>query len=349
MSSSKGDYLRLSKDIELRRERLKEIGSIDTIIFDIDGVLINVEDSFRKVSCLTVKAYFSLVLGWSGEKDLLSIEETELFKLAGGFNDDWDLSAAAVLFYLVKAEELGISNINRLAKYRLSLPEFTKEAAVQGGGLKGAQKVLFSSLSPKKRTKVLRLWDRGAIKQIFQETYAGRDKVKEVYGVIPKYIKQRQGLWKEERVILKRAPLPSHYHYAIITGRTKGEVRLALRFLKWENFIPLDSLICSDDQMKKPNPLSLVRLGRRLRTKVGIYIGDTLDDLRLTQEYKKIRKRTLFLSGIVLSGPQGAKNKEVFMEEGADIIARDVNKLVKYLAEEGIHGKKESRKGRKKD
>ena len=64
MSFSKGDYLRLSKDIELRRERLKEIGSIDTIIFDIDGVLIDVKSSFRKVSCLTVKAYLSLVLGW---------------------------------------------------------------------------------------------------------------------------------------------------------------------------------------------------------------------------------------------------------------------------------------------
>ncbi len=51
----------------IRKQTLDRLPKIDTIIFDIDGVLIDVRLSFRKTICETVQFYFKQILHFEGK------------------------------------------------------------------------------------------------------------------------------------------------------------------------------------------------------------------------------------------------------------------------------------------
>jgi HAD superfamily hydrolase (TIGR01548 family) len=325
-----GEFIR-KKNIILKSEILEDLKKVDTIIFDIDGVLINVKNSFRKVIISTVNFYFSNFLGWEGKGELLKLEDTELFKLAGGFNCDWNLTYACIIFYLAMAEKLKIKNIKILSELRNKLPEFTKNIKETGGGLENAKKIALSSLSETQKRKILKLADFNTIKEIFQEFYAG-DKLKEVYGISPKYIKNSKRFYKREKILINLS-LPENFKYGIITGRTSGEVKLALEALGWKDF-NRKNIICQDDGIVKTNPLSLVRISKRLKSKSGIYVGDTVDDLILVKNYQKRKSKPYFFSSLVLSGAGGSKNRDVFLKMSPDILCKDVNVLLKFLSGE---------------
>lgn len=316
------------KNIILKSEIAEDFKKVDTVIFDIDGVLIDVKNSFRKTIISTVNFYFSHFLGWKGKGNLLTLEDTELFKLAGGFNCDWDLTFSCILFYLAVAEKMKIREIDKLAKSRKNILEFTQKVKEAGGGIENAIRIALSEFSQKQRNKILKLADFKTVKEIFQEIYAG-EKLKEIYGRTSKYIKDGKGLYRKEKLIIN-IPLPEKFKYGIITGRTSKEVELALNILNWKEF-ERKNIISQEDGILKTNPLSLIRLSKKLKTKKGIYVGDTVDDLLLVKNYQKKKNNPYFFSCIVLSGAGGVKNKEFFLKMSPDILCRDVNVLLKFL------------------
>ncbi len=60
---------------------------VDTVLFDMDGVLVDVSGSYRRAIQETVRAFTGMEV--SGER----IQE---YKNRGGFNDDWRLTAALI-------------------------------------------------------------------------------------------------------------------------------------------------------------------------------------------------------------------------------------------------------------
>lgn len=85
-------YLRVSvgtiEEIRLFLEALeKALAPIDAIIFDVDGVIIDVSNSYRQAIMRTVQEF-------SGKK--ISQEEINKIKEIPGFNNDWDVSYALV-------------------------------------------------------------------------------------------------------------------------------------------------------------------------------------------------------------------------------------------------------------
>ena len=56
---------------------------IDAVVFDMDGVLLDITGSIRVVNCLAVPFYLREVLGWPAHDDLLTSADIEMFKHAG--------------------------------------------------------------------------------------------------------------------------------------------------------------------------------------------------------------------------------------------------------------------------
>ena len=79
------------------RDDLKRIGAV---IFDCDGVLIDVRDSYSRAISKTVSYIFQAISRYSLNKDLISDEVIYLFRKSGGFNDDWDTSYGILMFML---------------------------------------------------------------------------------------------------------------------------------------------------------------------------------------------------------------------------------------------------------
>jgi hypothetical protein len=73
-------------------ELLQPIPTIDVVVFDVDGVLIDDTVSYYAAVKATVSHVLSRVYRRSGADSLVTDADIMAFKSAGGFNDDWVLA-----------------------------------------------------------------------------------------------------------------------------------------------------------------------------------------------------------------------------------------------------------------
>jgi len=325
------DYL-FQKNIILNKKILDRISQVDTLVFDIDGVLIDVQDSFKKAVCQTVQFYFKEILRFQGFQNLINQEEVEYFKMAGGFNNDWNLTSAVVLFYLMKARKNNLRDIDVLRSIEPDIKKFTTEMLPSGGGLVKVIGLIEEDGNIKE--EILALWDRNLITKIFQEIYAGEEYCYNIYGFHPSLIKT-EGLIKQERIIIdkRKKDFLQRFSISILTGRNKREARIVLERLGWEDTIFEGRIITADDGVEKPHPQGLKKLSTSLKTKLGIYVGDIWDDMITVKNFNKEVKKTRFLSAIVLAEGVNLQNKmlKFYLNEGVDLLAQDVNRVLNWL------------------
>jgi HAD superfamily hydrolase (TIGR01548 family) len=325
------NYL-FSEDIILNKNISNRISQVDTLVFDVDGVLIDVCDSYREAICRTVQFYFKEILHFQGSQNLIYPEEIEYFKMAGGFNNDWDLTSAVVLFYLLKARENNLKDVDKLRNRGPDIKTFTTKVLSPGGGL---IKVI-DSIEKDGYVKewILSLWDKNLITKIFQEIYAGEEYCFNIYRFHPSLIK-KDGLIKQEKIIIdeNKKDFLQNFSLGILTGRNEREARVALERLGWNDIISKEKIVTADDGVEKPHPQGLQKIAGNLKTKLGIYIGDTWDDLITVKNINKEERKTKFLSAIVLAEEFNLKNKttEFYLNEEVELLAKDVNCILDWL------------------
>ena len=325
------DYL-FKKKIILNKKILDKISQVDTLVFDIDGVLIDVRDSFMKAVCQTVQFYFKEILGFQGSQGLINPKEIVYFKTAGGFNNDWDLTSAVVLFYLMKARENNLKDVDELRSIKPDIKTFTTKMLSPGGGL---VKIIDSIEKDEQVNKgILSLWDKDLITRIFQEIYAGEEYCFIIYGFHPS-LRKIEGLIKQERIIIdkNKKNFLQKFSLGILTGRNEREAKVALERLGWDGIISKKRIVTADDGVGKPHPQGLKKIADSLKTKLGIYVGDTWDDLITVKNINKEEGVTKFLSAIVLGEEFDLRGKSAkfYLNAGVDLLSQDVNSILYHL------------------
>jgi len=286
---------------------------VEAIVFDIDGVLIDVNASFRKTIAATLQFYFQEILKYSGDEELVKQEEITLFKDAGGFNNDWELTESLALFYLAKAVRL---DSKELAVIRYQEP-FLDGFVVAGVG--NFEKAVLDLLDDDEKKAVLGLWNKGLVRQIFQEMYAGGKYCRKFYGFEPVYFRSKGTINRE--VALLDPDLISK-PAAVITGRAFEEAEAAIDFVSLD--VPEELVVCDDGRFKrKPDPEALAYISDKMKTKLGLYIGDVWDDYQMVANFNGLGNGKRFLSAIITDS--GERFKE------ADIIAADVNEILRTV------------------
>ena len=294
------------------RASMPLIAGLDGIIFDFDGVLVDVGESIQLVHGEAARLFFEM-RGWVNCEGLVEPSDVDAFKLAGGFNNDWELAYAWLLLYLFKSERHHSKDGRFLKDVSPTLKEFAKGLA---GGLDSAVKAIRNLCSSEEWSRIEAQWDRRALVRLFQEVYSG-DLCPEVYGFEPEIV-TGPGLIHEDKAILDRRFLPP-VKLGIATGRTRGETMVSLRLMGWEDVFPADAIVSEDDGFLKPDPRVLSLAVEKLGAKRPIYVGDTPDDLLTARRYNGGMPAC-----VVLTGP-GAGIKELFIAEKADMIADNVN------------------------
>ncbi|MES2459046.1 MAG: HAD-IA family hydrolase, partial [Armatimonadota bacterium] len=250
---------------------------IDTIIFDIDGVLLEVSRSIRKVNCLSVAAYLRTLPGWTAPDDLLTSQDIEQFKEAGGFNDDWDLTFAVVLLFLHKWRLHHTSDASVLHTLSPTVAEYTTDIARRGGWLRSAEAITRDADLPSWPSE---WYDKPKIQQMFQELWSG-EHCQRLYGFEPQFF-PGPGWIRLDTPLLDAALIPKGVKLGVVTGRTLREAQFALELLGLQDRISLPGPqgITKDDGFYKPEPLGMRQVLTRLESRTALYIGDTIDDLR---------------------------------------------------------------------
>jgi len=89
------------RKIYFREGSMKGITSLAKIVFDFDGVLVDVLSSYYENIRKVVDYYFLEILGLKGRKGkLITFRDIQGFKDTGLYNNDWTLTYALIAYYL---------------------------------------------------------------------------------------------------------------------------------------------------------------------------------------------------------------------------------------------------------
>ncbi len=89
------------RKIFVKEESAKDINNLARIIFDFDGVLVYVVQSYYENIRKVVDYYFLEILGLEGKRrELVTFRDIQDFKDTGLYNNDWTLTHAIVIYYL---------------------------------------------------------------------------------------------------------------------------------------------------------------------------------------------------------------------------------------------------------
>lgn len=319
-------------ELFVKQEIVKSLPQLDAILLDVDGVILDVAQTFHVVAAEVAQWYGTEILKLENTGPLFQAGETELFKNAGGFNNDWDLANAAVALIVAKQAQSGATDTANVRAAEPTFAEFCEEIKRRGGGLVVAERVILEMLDATQRRNFARNWNAKLVTQLFQEMYAGDAACRDLYGFTPQHI-HGDGYLEKETVLLDSDLLPAKTKNGVLTGRIAAETQIALQRAGLTQKIPASHWVTESDGVRKPDARALALLQERMNFKLGIYIGDTIDDLRVVQNFRESRAtgRARVLSCLVLSGPAGASNRRAFLEAGAEIVAPDVNAVLSYL------------------
>ena len=85
---------------------LENAGSLDTALFDVDGVLIDTTRSYRYAVAYASEHLVRVVNGLSSAPSpMVSADDIAVFKLAGGFNSDWDATQLFAALWTARLRE----------------------------------------------------------------------------------------------------------------------------------------------------------------------------------------------------------------------------------------------------
>jgi HAD superfamily hydrolase (TIGR01548 family) len=292
----------------------------DVIVFDMDGVLMNVHGSYPVVICQAVTAFLK-EQGFTGDTLAVTPEETAYFKAAGGFNSDWALSQGLSLIFLVKAVMADSRNIEGLRHLPPNLLSLSRAVGQQGGGLDGLYRTLQGLVEEGDFETVQASWDRERITQLAMEYYAG-DEMQEVFGR-PNQTVTGIGLMRYEHALVSREDLiNAPFRYGLYTGRDYLEAQSAMRTAGLEGIWTREAMMTDDRGVHKPDPAGLVAIAKALSPRLMIYVGDNLDDWQAAARYEAERSLEdppcLFCG--MLGGSPGPLAYSLFQERGVDLM-----------------------------
>lgn len=84
----------------IRKDVLGRLKQVNAVVFDCDGVLIDIRGSYNQAIYETVAYLLEQLTGFTPSENAVSKGLIHLFRKTGGFNNDWDTTYAILLFIL---------------------------------------------------------------------------------------------------------------------------------------------------------------------------------------------------------------------------------------------------------
>lgn len=319
------------------------------IVFDMDGVIVDVSESYRDTVRQTARLFFKGAAAWEGlPNPLFSLADLARVKQSGGLNNDWDLTFLVInLLSTFVTQPIDGNEPDPWTRYR---------NIINRCNVADLAHFLTSSMQPittlfKKKGHQKHAWissmyigDVGSgniIKQIFQEIYLGKALFESTYGIRPKTY-GGEGYINREKCIIKRSVLENlskNHALAIATGRPRAEADYPLDFFDLRKYFTLIYTLddCIKEEQKiykaenrtvslsKPNPFMLDAIAAQQKNKplACYYVGDMPDDMIAAS-----RSRAKFISvGTLTSSSEKDNLKKDLLTAGANHIIDDFDEL----------------------
>ena len=319
------------------------------IVFDMDGVLIDVSGSYREAVRKTARLFFAGAKGFGRLPDpLFPLTDLAELKQTGGLNNDWDLTALTLHLLFAKVRTPAkLSSMDDPSRW---------EETIRGCDLSELADFLTTDSRPlmnllsrcgRRNDPFVAACFRGdvltgnVIKRIFQEIYLGGPLFTRLYGGEPRFCRG-EGLIHGESLMVAPALLEelSRSHIlAIATGRPRAEADYPLdRFdirKYFRTVLTLDDCTREEERifiargerisLGKPDPYMLDLIPLRIGEALGecLYLGDMPDDMQAAESSKTGYRGV----GVTLSSADPERLRKELLRAGAERIIDDYAEL----------------------
>ena len=299
---------------------------IDSIIFDCDGVLIDITKSYDETIIRTTKYVLETLENITDSVDI-DFKIIDGFKSTGGFNDEVDLTYAAILS-IVAAKKL---------KKNQSEFIFTVIDNSDSTGIKSVENFL------KTQTDISEIITKlsypgthkeNILYQIFDQLFYGPDLYSKLFKTISKF--SDSGLIENDDIIFNdelfiKLQKKFGNQISMVTGRGKESVKYSLKSLL-EKFDLKNSVFLEDEsrELAKPNPQALVNSITGMNSQSCLYVGDSMEDFLMAKKSTILGHKTIFC-GIIGTSKNPMEKLKLFEQNEAILVLDSINLLPKVL------------------
>lgn len=305
---------------------LEDLSKSDGIIFDCDGVLIDITKSYDltidKTTQYILEHFANIIDGITIDSNII-----DGFKSTGGFNDEVDLTYAAIIsiiaakkleknqhdyiFEVIKNSDVsGIISVEKFLEKQVDIEEIKEKMSYPGSH---HDNILY---------------------KIFDQIFYGPELYKKLFNQTSQF--SELGLIENDIVIfnsLLANKLKKKFSskISIITGRGKESVSYSLKNLLSE-FDLKNSAFLEDKSrdLAKPNPESLLCSIIGMNCTNIIYVGDSMEDFIMAKKATKKGHNTIFC-GIIGTSKNPQKKLELFEKNGVKLVLNSITLLPKVL------------------
>ena len=302
------------------------LDEIDAIIFDCDGVLIDITKSYDQTIIKTTRYVLE---NFAKINDSINVDFKIIdgFKSTGGFNDEVDLTYAAIItlvaakklekeqtsfiFDVIKnADSRGVSSVEKYLENQIDISDIKKQLSYPG------------------------THHQNPLYQIFDQLFYGPELYQKLFNNSSKF--SETGLIEQDDVILNDLLIEKiqekfNSKIAIVTGRGKESTSYSLKTLL-EKFDLKNSVFLEDEsrELAKPNPQPLLDAIKGMNSISTLYVGDSMEDFIMANRTIDFGSKTTFC-GIIGTSKNPQEKLELFQRNGAILVLDSINLLPKVL------------------
>ena len=317
----------MTKEFFISDDISQKIQKFDSIIFDCDGVLVDIRNSYdyaiNKTISAIIKELFNDEIG-----DVVTSKIHFGLKSVGGFNDEVAVVYAIVMTLAaskkseIEFEKLIIDVIANANESGInSIDDYFKDQNIDLMEIK-------SKLDYENSRKV------SYIHRIFNQLFYGPKLYQEIFNDKSQFddepLIDLDDIVLDNNLIFK---LKNRFGTKIstVTGRGKFAFSYSMKnFL--DNFDIENSVFLEDRplELAKPNPDSLIESISGINSKCSLYIGDSMEDLLMVQKCQE-KGYDVSFCGIYGSSDEPELKYELFEKNKASFILESIQELPKAL------------------
>ncbi len=316
----------ISDGIYIDDSKIKILDEVNAIIFDCDGVLIDITKSYDLAIIKTTQYVLKNFAKIDNAIDV-DFKIIDGFKSTGGFNDEVDLTYAAILslvaanllkkdqnsfiFDVIKnSDSSGITSVEKYLETMVDISDIKKQLSYPG------------------------THHENPLYQIFDQLFYGPELYKKLFNNISSF--STPGLIEQDDVILSESLLEKlikkfDSKISMVTGRGKESVSYSLKSLL--NKFDLNCSMFLEDEpreLAKPNPQSLLNSIQGLKAISTLYVGDSMEDLIMAKKASELGHKTIFC-GIMGTSKNPQEKLKLFEQNDAVLVIDSINLLPKVL------------------
>ena len=317
----------MNKELYISDDMIQKIQKFDSIIFDCDGVLVDIRQSYDHAINKTISAIMNELFN-DEVQDIVTSKIHFSLKATGGFNDE-----VAVVYAIVMTLVASKKSNTEFKKLIIDVIDNANESGINSiDNYFTNQNIDLTEIKLKLDYENSR--NVSYVHRIFNQLFYGQVLYEEIFNEKSQFTEKP--LIDLDNIVLDEnlmSKLNDRFGTKIstVTGRGKFAFSYSMKnFL--DNFDMKNSVFLEDRplDMAKPNPESILESISGINSKCSLYVGDSMEDLMMVEKCKE-RGFDVSFCAIYGSSDEPELKYELFQKNNASFILRSIQELPKAL------------------